>query len=90
MKNAKQQKNITSQYSISEYIDYLVSNSSHLHQCSTLLEKACQYVWSVHNVESEMPSSLDVAILPSELSADKTTTIVCLLRDSRLRTDNFY
>lgn len=90
MKNAKQQKNITSQYSVSEYIDHLVSNSSHLHQRSTLLEKACQYVWSVHNVESEMPSSLDVAILLSELSADETTTIVCLLSDSRLRTDNFY
>lgn len=90
MKNVKQQKNIISQYSVSEYIDNLVSNSSHLHQRSALLEKACQYVWNVQDIESEMPGSLDVAILLSQLSADETTTIVCLLSDSRLRTDDFY
>ena len=90
MKNINQQKKITSQYSVSEYIDQLVSNSSHLHQRSALLEKACQYVWNVQDVESEMPSSLDVAILLSQLSADETTTLVCLLSDSRLRTDDFY
>jgi len=90
MKNTKQQKNITSQYTVSEYIDNLVNNSSHLHQRSALLEKACQYVWNVQDVESEMPGSLDVAILLSQLSADETTTIVCLLSDSRLRTDDFY
>lgn len=90
MKNTRQQKNITSQYSVSEYIDKLVNNSSHLHQRSVLLEKACQYAWNVQDVESEMPSSLDVAILLSQLSADETTTIVCLLSDSRLRTDDFY
>ena len=90
MKNAKQQKNITSQYSVPEYIDHLVSNSSHLHQRSDLLEKACQHVWNVQGVESAMPSGLDVAILLSQLSADETTTIVCLLSDSRLRTDDFY
>ena len=90
MKNTKQQENITTQYSVSEYIDYLVDNSSHLHQRSALLEKACQYVWAVQDVESEMPSSLDVAILLSQLSADETTTIVCLLSDSRLRNDDFY
>ena len=54
------------------------------------MEKACQYVWGVQDVESDMPSSLDVAILLSKLSADETTTIVCLLSDSRLRTDDFY
>jgi len=90
MKNTRQQKNITSQYFVSEYINNLVNNSSHLHQRSALLEKACQYVWNVQDVESEMPSSLDVAILLSQLSADETTTIVCLLSDSRLRTDDFY
>lgn len=90
MKNTKQQQKITSQYSLSEYIDNLVSNSSHLYQRSSLLEKACQYAWEVQDIESEMPSSLDVALLLSELSADETTTIVCLLSDSRLRTDDFY
>mgnify|MGYP001045583046 CR=1 FL=1 len=90
MKNTKHQQKITSQYSLSEYIDNLVSNSSHLYQRSSLLEKACQYAWDVQDIESEMPSSLDVALLLSELSADETTTIVCLLSDSRLRTDEFY
>ena len=90
MKSTKQQQNITSQYSVSEYIDSLVSNSSHLHQSSHLLEKACQHAWNVQDIDSEMPSSLDVAILLSKLSADETTTIVCLLSDSRLRTDDFY
>ena len=90
MKNSKQQKNITSQYSIAEYIDKLVSNSSHLYKSSALLEKACQYAWNVQDIESELPSSLDVAILLSQLSTDETATIVCLLSDSRLRTDDFY
>ena len=89
MKNTNQQ-NITSQYSILEYLDHLVSNSSHLNQRSTLLEKACQYAWDVQDIKSEMPSSLAVAILLSQLSVDETTIIVCLLSDSRLRTDDFY
>lgn len=88
MKNTKQQK-MSSQYTLSEYVDNLVINSSHLYQRSSLLEKACQYAWEVQDIASEMPSSLDVAILLSQLSADETTTIVCLLSDSRLRTDDF-
>jgi len=90
MKNTKQQQRITSQYSVSEYVDQLVSNSSHLHERSVLLENACQYAWDVQDVESDMPSSLEVAMLLSQLSADETTTVVCLLSDSRLRNDDFY
>jgi len=90
MKNTKQQQNIISQYSISEYINILVNNSSHLYQSSALLEKACQYVWNVQGVDSEMPSSLDVALLLSQLSADETAIIVCLLSDSRLRSTEFH
>ena len=90
MKDTKKQQNITSQYSVSEYIDKLVSNSSHLHQSSALLEHACQYAWNAQDIASEMPSSLDVAILLSQLSADETTIIVCLLSDSRLRTAEFH
>ena len=90
MQNTKQQQKITSQYSLSEYIDNLIHNSSHLHQRSVLLEKACQYAWDVHDLASEMPGSLDVAIVLSQLSADETTTIVCLLCDSRLRNEDFY
>ncbi|MEJ2141189.1 MAG: bifunctional (p)ppGpp synthetase/guanosine-3',5'-bis(diphosphate) 3'-pyrophosphohydrolase [Gammaproteobacteria bacterium] len=90
MKSTKQRKNITSQYSVSEYIEKLINNSSHLYQSSELLEKACQYAWDVQDVASELPSSLDVAILLSQLSVDETTIIVCMLSDSRLRTDDFY
>ncbi|WP_126454385.1 RelA/SpoT family protein [Sulfuriflexus mobilis] len=90
MEATKQQQKVSSQYSLSEYIDQLVSNSSHLHQRSELLEKACQYAWDIQDVKSEMPSSLDVALLLSQLSADETTIIVCLLSDSRLRNEEFY
>ena len=90
MKNTKPQQNIPSQYPISDYINMLISNSAHLKQSSTLLEKACQYVWGAQDIASEMPSSLDVAILLSQLSADETTMIVCLLSDSRLRTPEFH
>ena len=90
MKDTKQQQNITSLYSIPEYIDSLVKNSSHLHKSTALLEKACQYAWDVQDKESEMPSSLDVAILLSQLSADEITIIVCLLSDSRLRSESFF
>lgn len=90
MKSTKDYKNIISQYSIPEYIDTLINNSSHLYQRSERLEKAVQYAWEVQDIASEMPSSLDVAILLSQLSVDETTTIVCLLCDSRLRTPEFY
>ena len=88
MKNTKQ--NITSLYSVSAYIDMLIANSAHLNQSSALLEKACQHVWDAQDIDSEMPSSLDVAILLSQLSDDETTIIVCLLSDIRLRSTEFH
>lgn len=90
MKNTKENHNIISKYSISEYLDLLVSNSGHIHQRSQKLDQACQYAWDIQAKESELPSSLDVAILLSELSADEKTLIVCLLSDSRLRNKAFY
>src|SRR5210317_793574 len=90
MKSTKHQQNITSQYSVPEYIETLIHNSAHLNQRSERLEKACQYAWDVQDVASDMPSSLDVAILLSQLSADETTTVVCLLSDSRLRSEAFF
>ncbi|MDQ6962263.1 MAG: GTP diphosphokinase, partial [Mariprofundaceae bacterium] len=68
----------------------LITNSVHLNQSSALLEKACQYVWDAQDVESDMPSSLDVALLLSQLSVDETTIMVCLLSDSRLRSTEFH
>ncbi|ATX82298.1 GTP pyrophosphokinase [Mariprofundus ferrinatatus] len=90
MNKTREQHNLTSQYSIPEYIDMLVNHSAHLYQSSPLLEKACHYVWGAQDVASELPSSLDVAILLSHLSADETTIIVCLLSDSRLRSPEFH
>lgn len=90
MARTRDQQNLTARYSIQEYIDILVQHSAHLYQSSALLEKACRYVWDARDVESDMPSSLDVAILLSRLSADETTIIVCLLSDSRLRSPGFH
>lgn len=90
MKNTKDQHNIASKYSVDEYLDLLVSNSAHIHKRSEKLEQACDYAWDIQNNDSDLPSSLGVALLLSELSADETTLIVCLLGDSRLRNDTFY
>lgn len=90
MKKSKEHHHLTSQYSIPEYIEILVNHSAHLYQSSAQLEKACQYVWDAQDVASDKPSSLDVAVLLSRLSADETTIIVCLLSDSRLRSPEFH
>ncbi|GAV19327.1 GTP pyrophosphokinase [Mariprofundus micogutta] len=90
MKKIREHHNLTSQYSIPEYINLLVTHSAHLYRSSPLLEKACQYVWNAQDVESELPGSLDVALLLGQLSADETTIIVCLLSDSRLRGAEFH
>jgi len=89
MQNTKLNQDITAKYSYSEYLDLLVKNSAHIHHRSAELEKACQYVWDCEANHSEMPNSLDVAVLLSQLSADETTLIVCLLSDIRLRSDEF-
>ena len=90
MKNTKANQAITSKYSFTEYLDHLVKNSGHIKQYSSALEQACRYVWDCNLTPVDLPSSLDVAWLLSELSADETTLIVCLLSDSRLRSDDFY
>lgn len=90
MNKLKEPHHLTSRYSIPEYIELLIHHSAHLDHSSALLEKACQYVWDAQDVASDMPSSLDVAILLSRLSADETTIIVCLLSDSRLRSAEFH
>lgn len=90
MKHTKGLCTIRSKYSISEYLDLLVQNSTHINHCSPKLEQACRYAWEIEERESVLPSSLDVALLLSELSADETTLVVCLLSDSRLRNEAFY
>ncbi|MDH5423769.1 MAG: bifunctional (p)ppGpp synthetase/guanosine-3',5'-bis(diphosphate) 3'-pyrophosphohydrolase [Gammaproteobacteria bacterium] len=90
MKHTREQKDISTKYTFSEYLDLLVSNSGHIHIRSSALDHACRYAWDSQDKESDMPSSLDVALLLSELSADETTLIVCLLSDIRLRCESFY
>ncbi|MDH5711329.1 MAG: GTP diphosphokinase [Gammaproteobacteria bacterium] len=49
----------------------------------TLLRKACELVWDLPPDET-LPSSLDVALLLSEIGSDEKTLIVSLLSTSRL------
>ena len=88
MRDTKQQR-IDQRFSLQQYLDRLVENSGHIKTVSSELERACQYAWDCQQTESDMPSSLDVALLLSELSADDVTLIVCLLSDIRLRSDTF-
>lgn len=89
MQQTKNYKRIAEQYTEDQYIDLLVSNSGHIQHRTPLLERACHYSWQVHNQQSHLPSSLNVALLLSLLSVDETTLIVCLLSDVRLRNPEF-
>lgn len=89
MQNTKSKENITSKYTLPEYLELLVDNSGHIHKVTAELERACRYAWDCQDKDSEMPRSLDVALLLSKLSADEATLIVCLLSDIRLRSVEF-
>ena len=88
MRDTKLQR-IDQRFSFQEYLDQLVNNSGHIHAVSDELNKACSYAWDAQDIECEMPTGLEVALLLSQLSADETTLIVCMLSDSRLRTAEF-
>ncbi|HHO59628.1 MAG TPA: GTP diphosphokinase [Thiotrichales bacterium] len=51
---------------------------------NSLLRLACEHVWDLP-AEGSMPSSLDVALLLSELGVDETTLIVALLSSTLLQ-----
>lgn len=67
-------------YSIDEYLGKISGKPI---AEDSLLYKACQRVWDLEP-DPGMPSSLDVALLLSELGSDETTLIVSLLSTSRL------
>ena len=78
---ATRQYNLVQQtYSIDEYLRKLAGKPV---AEDSLLYKACRQVWELEP-DAGMPSSLDVALLLSELGSDETTLIVSLLSTSRL------
>lgn len=89
MRDTKQKESVQQRFTINNYLQQLVANSGHIQEISPSLEKACHYAWDAQQIESEMPSSLDVALLLSKLSVDEVTLIVCLLSDIRIRSSEF-
>ena len=67
-------------YSIGEYLQKLTGKAI---AEDSLLYKACEQVWELEP-DPGLPSSLDVALLLSELGSDETTLIVSLLSTTRL------
>jgi len=81
MIRATRQYNLVQQtYSIDEYLQKIAGKTV---AEDSLLYKACQQVWPL-DPDPGLPSSLDVALLLSELGSDKTTLIVSLLSTTRL------
>jgi len=79
MQNTRQHNQITERYSIDEYLRLIASSVEN----DTLLRKACEAVWQLPP-DKILPSSLDVAVLLSELGSDETTLIVALLSSTQL------
>lgn len=85
MQSTKTRPNITSQYTFDEYLKkltvYCGSDES--------LNRACKLIWDLPQSEVELPSGLEVALILAELSVDKTTLLVTLLSDFRLKQSEF-
>ena len=71
---------ITKDFTIDQYLHQLVGFDV---EEDSLLRYACEMVWDLPTGGS-IPSSLDVALLLSELGSDETTLIVALLSSTRL------
>ena len=85
MQSTKSRQNITADYS---FEDYLKKISEHCGQ-DVQLEKACHAVWDLPAGEDFLPSGLEVALILSKLSVDKSTLIIALLSDFRLNQTEF-
>ena len=70
--------------------EYLLKLTGNQTDQKNPVRRACMYAWDIQAKENELPSSLDVALILSELGADETTLIVTLLSDSRLRDEAFF
>ena len=80
MKTTRNHNLIPQQYSIDEYLERINGKPV---ATDSLLRKACELVWDLPPTD-ELPSSLDVALLLSELGSDEKTLTVSLLSTTRL------
>ncbi len=71
---------VTKDFTIDQYLHKLVGYDV---EVNSLLRHACELIWELPT-EGALPSSLDVALLLSELGSDETTLIVALLSSTRL------
>ena len=81
MQKTKPQLKIIQQYTEDDYLLKLLGNKA---DSNSAIKRACDYVWAAQETEKPLPSSLDVALILSELGADEVTLIVTLLSDTRL------
>lgn len=79
MQSTRQHNQISQRYSFDEYVALLAASLKDDIQ----LRRACEIVWQLPSDES-LPSSLDVALLLSELGSDEITLIVGLLSTTQL------
>jgi len=80
MKKTRDFNQITKDFTIDQFLHQLVGYDV---DEDSLLRYACNMVWELPS-EGSLPSSLDVALLLSELGSDETTLIVALLSSRRL------
>jgi len=71
---------VTKDFTIDQYLHQLVGFDV---DEDSLLRHACEKVWPLP-IDGALPSSLDVALLLSELGSDETTLTVALLSSSQL------
>ncbi len=81
MQGTQRFNRITQDYSINEFLCQLTGAEV---KTNSLLRAACDLVWDLP-AEGSLPSSLDVALLLSELGADEITLTAALLSSSRLQ-----
>ncbi len=80
MKKTRDFNQVTKDFTLDQFLHQLVGYDV---EEESLLRHACNMVWKLPT-EGSMPSSLDVALLLSELGSDETTLIVALLSSTRL------
>ena len=83
MQKTRHFNQVTKDFTIDQYLHQLVGFDV---EEESLLHHACELVWEIPT-EGSMPSSLDVALLLSELGSDETTLIVALLSSTRLMSE---
>lgn len=85
MQTTKVKPGITQAYSFEQYLQKITAHCGD----DDRLRQACQIVWELPPLEANLPSGLDVALILAELGVDKTTLIVTLLSDFRLKQAEF-